>query len=845
MVAPRGALPIDAIADAVVDATTRGRNVVVLAEPGAGKTTRLPLVMADAGWPARGELWVTQPRRIAARLAASHVAAARGEAPGGSVGYQVRFDSKVSASTRIRFVTEGILVRKLIEDPTLAGIGAVVFDEFHERHLDADVALALCRALQRSTRPDLGIVVMSATLEPEPIAEYLDAVALRCAGRSYPVEIEHLVRSSERPIGATVAGALADLGPAGLDGGGVLVFLPGAREIRETASACSNVADRLGLEMVTLHGDLPPGEQDRAVRRGDRPKLVLATNVAETSITIDGITCVLDSGLVRQASFDAWSGVGSLVLGKTSKASAIQRAGRAGRTRAGRCVRLYPRHDFDRRPAFDAPEIERLDLAAVALTVRAAGLRRIDEIAWFEAPPVAAVRAADELLVRLGAIENHGGLTERGRRLLRHPLHPRLARLLDAGAELGIATAAAGAAALLSERSIRRSEGRVAAATISASSDVLVDLDDLAGFASDRSRGDGQPLDVFAARTVLELWRTLARGKVPPASAIDEDALGRALLAAFPDRVAAVRPGQPGGRKKLAFVGGAQAELSEACTVTDAAFIVAVRADTRRDGATTTTLVRQAAAVEPEWLLELDSDRLDERRACTFDGDRLRVESMIETRWDGLLLESRRDPRPSPEASAVLLTAARARGPTLWCNDAEALTQLATRGDFVAQHDASARVPTSTLIDAVLVAACEGRTSFAQLREASIVELVLAELGPDRSRFERAAPTHVPLPGGRRVAVHYESDRAPWIESRMQDFFGSEQGPRLLDGRLPVAIHLLAPNGRAEQITVDLAGFWKNHYPEIRRALMRRYPRHEWPEDPRNATPPAPRPPRR
>jgi ATP-dependent helicase HrpB len=840
MVGPRGALPIDAIAGDVADAVTRGRNVVVLAEPGAGKTTRLPLVMTDARWPRTGELWVTQPRRIAARLAAAHVAASRGEAVGDSVGYQVRFDRKVSAATKIRFVTEGILVRKLIDDPGLDGIGAVVFDEFHERHLDADTALALCRALQQGRRPDLGIVVMSATLDPEPIAAYLDAVPLRCAGRSFPVEIDYLVRTSERPLGTTVATALADLGPAGTGGGGVLVFLPGAREIRDAAGACSGIARRLGLEMVTLHGDLPPAEQDQAVRRGDRPKLVLATNVAETSITIDGITVVLDSGLVRQASFDPWSGIGSLVLGKTSKAAAIQRAGRAGRTQPGRCLRLYPRHDFDKRAAFDPPEIHRLDLAAVALTVRAAGVHRIDAMPWFEPPPVAAMRAADELLRRLDAIDANGALTDRGRRMLRHPLHPRLARLVDAGHELGIATAAAGAAALLSERSIRRNDGRPA--TTSASSDVLVDLDDLGAFAGDRSRGHDGALDPQAARTVLELWRTLAQGKVPGARATEEDTLGRALLAAFPDRVAAVRRGPIGTRSKLAFVGGAQAELAESSAVTDAAFVVAVRADTRKEGTTTTTLVRQAAAIEPEWLLELDMDRLEERRACTFDADRGRVETMVETRWDGLLLESRRDPRPSPEASAVLLAAARSRGPTLWCDDPDALVQLAVRGELVAKHDPNLRVPTTASIDAVLAAACEGRTSFAQLREANVVELVLAELGPDRNRFERAAPTHVALPGGHRVAVHYEPDRSPWIESRMQDFFGSAEGPRLFDGRIPLAIHLLAPNGRAEQITVDLAGFWKNHYPEIRRALMRRYPRHDWPEDPRNATPPAPRP---
>ena len=417
------ALPIDAIVPRVLAELHAGRNLVVQAEPGAGKTTRLPEVMRDAGWAEHGEIWVTQPRRIAARLAAHRVAAQLGEPVGRTIGYQVRFDTKVCAATRIRFVTEGILVRRLVEDPLLPGVAAVVFDEFHERHLDADTALALVRALQRGGRPELRVAVMSATLEPEPVAAYLDAAPLRCSGRAFPVTIEHVLQASDRPIGVQIANALRELGSAGIDGGSVLVFLPGAREIRESSEACAAIASQLGLEIVVLHGELPPEQQDRAVQPGSRAKLVLATNVAETSITIEGISCVIDSGLVRQASHDPWSGLSSLVLTRTSKASAEQRAGRAGRTRPGRCLRLFPRHEFERRPAFEIPEIHRLDLASTALTVRAAGFDRFEDVPWFELPPTSAVRGADELLLRLGAIDGHGRLTARGRGLLRYPLH--------------------------------------------------------------------------------------------------------------------------------------------------------------------------------------------------------------------------------------------------------------------------------------------------------------------------------------------------------------------------------------------------------------------------------------
>ncbi len=837
------ALPIESIVDAVLAELAAGRNLVVQAEPGAGKTTRLPLVMRDGGWAEHGEIWVAQPRRIAARLAAVRVASLLGEPVGRTVGYQVRFDTKVSDATRIRFVTEGILARRLVDAPTLPGIGAVVFDEFHERHLDGDLALALVRALQRGRRPDLRIAVMSATLQPGPVAAYLDAAPLHCAGRAFPVTIEHVAASSDRPIGVQVAQALRDLGTH--DDGSVLVFLPGAREIRECAEACDAVARKLGLEIVVLHGELPPDQQDRAVQPGARPKLVLATNVAETSITIEGVSCVIDTGLVRQANHDAWSGLSSLVLTKTSKASAEQRAGRAGRTRPGRCVRLFPRHDFERRAAFDPPEIHRLDLAGAALTARAAGWTRLEDLPWFEQPPALAMRGADELLARLGAIDAAGALTERGRGLLRYPTHPRLARLLQAGRELGVGHAAAGAAALLSERSIRRGWSRP---QVAASSDVVVDLDDLAAFGREPGRGHTLGLEPAACRTALEVWKQLARlvgGKPDAGHRVDEDALCRALLAGFPDRVAAVRAGASGARRKLAFAGGGQAELADESVVHGAAFVVALVAESRREGAGSQAMVRQAAAVEPEWLLEQDPDRLEERRTAVFDAERERVESTLETRWDGLLIESRRDPRPGDHTTIALLEAARARGPAAYCREPEVIGQLLARAQFVAQHDPQARVPNAALVDEVLAEACVGRTSFAALRDAGIVELVLGRLEADRDRFDRRAPTHLTLAGGRRVTVHYEVDRPPWIESRLQDFFGSATGPTLLDGRVPVAIHLLAPNGRAEQITTDLAGFWVKVYPEIRRALMRRYPRHDWPEDPRNATPSAPRPRRR
>ncbi len=860
MSAPRPELPIDAVLPAVLGALRCGRSLVIEAPPGAGKTTRVPLALLDAGLagPER-EVLVLQPRRIAARMSAQRIAESIGEPVGRRIGYQVRFESAASPATRLRFITEGLLSRKLHADPELREVGIVVLDEFHERHLDGDLGLALLRQLQRGPRPDLAIVVMSATLDAAPVQRYLSEGTGECAritsaGRVHPVTIEYLGATAEAELASGVLRAFKQLLDDGL-GGDVLVFLPGAREIQQAATACAGLAAHAGVQVLPLHGELPPDQQDLALRPCANRRLILSTNVAETSVTIDGVVAVIDGGLVRLPAHDPWTGIATLSVTKISRASATQRAGRAGRTRPGRCLRLYSQADHDRRPEFTPPEVARADLCAALLDLHAFAVADPTTFAWFEAPPPAALQAAETLLRRLGAVDPHGQLTAQGRRMLRFPVHPRLGRLLVEGQDRGVPALACGAAALLGERGVRPGNHQ---AHTDADADVLVDLAEIDATRR-RGRDDDTPrggLLPGPARRVLQVRDQLLRlcerpapgdmsaktSREPPTVQAREDALRRALLAAFSDRVALARDDTSGGRV-LALAGGGAARLHPASVVRSAPWLLALAVEQRQEGLRGSQIhVRSACAIEPDWLLDDFTDEIVASDELTFNAARERVEGRSELRYHGLLIESTPHRKLPPAAAELLRDAALAAGPARFVREPEALAELQARTAFVATHipgfptldDAAARETLAEL--------CDGRSSFAELRSADLQSTLQDRLsGAHSGALTRFAPTHVQLPGGRRLAVHYEPGKPPWVASRLQDFFGLARGPAIADGRVPVVLHLLAPNGRAEQVTTDLAGFWDRHYPDLRRSLMRRYPRHPWPEDPRSAEPPAPR----
>jgi ATP-dependent helicase HrpB len=797
-------LPIDDLLPAVARHLRAGNHLVLEAPPGAGKTTRVPPALLELG--AR-EVLVLEPRRLAARLAARYVAAGRGEAVGETVGYQVRFEEVAGPRTRLRFLTEGVLTRRLLSDPDLERVGCVVLDEFHERHLEGDLALALLRRLQRTRRPDLKIVVMSATLDAAPIARYLAGEGapalpvLRSAGRQHPLEIEYTPHSAA-PLEEQVAAALQRLAARGLDGH-VLVFLPGSFEIRRAQHACAALARRFGWQLLPLYGDQSPQEQDRAVAPCGGTKIILSTNVAESSVTIDGVGAVVDSGLARVASHSPWSGLPALQVARVSQASANQRAGRAGRTGPGRAIRLYPLEDFVRRPAQDVPQILREDLAPTALLLQAMNLD-LASLDWLDAPPAAAIAQANELLRQLGAT---GGTA---REMARYPLHPRLSRLLVEARRRGVARDGCAVAALLSA-----GERLPAAAPHASRSDLLVLLE-----------AEWSP---YAARLFRQLGGAFDHAAHAAGEAAErEDALLLSILTAFPDRVARRRQGA-----ELQLASGAAAQQAPNSTVTGADLFVAVEAEDRKDRKA--PLVRLASAIEPEWLLDLFPERLREVSTLQWNRAGERVEAVTSLMYDQIAIETRRTP-PDAEQTGIFLAHKAVEAGLARFADMDEIAAFQSRVNFAARQGVVEPLDAAA-IEAALESLATGLKSFAELesatRGAGLLRAIERQMPPSARRLlEEIAPASIRLPRGRQVPVHYEPDQPPWIASRMQDFFGMRETPAVGRGAVPVVVRLLAPNQRPVQMTSDLAGFWQRLYPQVRKELSRRYPKHAWPENP-------------
>jgi ATP-dependent helicase HrpB len=768
------ALPIDALIPEILASLDAAPNLLVTAEPGAGKTTRVPAALLGM---VSGDVLVLEPRRIAARLAARRVAWELGEELGRTVGYQVRFERVAGLATRLHFLTEGVFTRRLLSDPELRGVDAVVLDEFHERHIETDLALALLNRLQQR-RPELRIVVMSATLDAEPVARFLGGCpVLRSAGRLFDLAVEYTAYSPA-PLEEQVREALDRLLREG-EAGEVLVFLPGAAEIRRAARACEPVARQFNRLLLPLHGDLAPAEQDRAVTPSAQRKIILSTNVAESSITIDGVTAVIDSGLARMASHSAWTGLSTLRVGRIGKASASQRAGRAARTAPGRVVRLYSQADYQQRVEFEPPEILRSDLAQLCLALRAMGIDNPKRIEWLDAPPDAAVENAEKLLDLL--MTSH----DDARRLMRLPLHPRLARTIGEAMERGVGRAACVAAALLGS-------GERAA-----DSDLLEAIE--------------KPLGEAAQQQLRHLLR-IAKPARPQAH--DDDALLQALLMGFPDRVARRKTGN-----QVMLANGAAAEI----VGQPPSFPLMLALDAEHRTEKPLPQVRLFARVEPEWLLDRFPEQVREEAELLWNRQAERVDAVSQLLYGSLILEqSTGAPHDMDAAGALLAEKALEAGIGRFV-DEEHLEDFSGRMEF-----AGLSAPP---IEESFKEFARGHRSFAELKSAGGGFIAWLEERLDARRLRENAPRTLRLKGGRQVKIHYARGKTPWIASRLQDFFGMDESPRLGPRRTPVVLHLLAPNQRPVQTTTDLAGFWTRLYPQVRRELMRRYPRHSWPED--------------
>jgi ATP-dependent helicase HrpB len=902
----------------LVAALAGGPAAILVAPPGSGKTTLVPPALRAAGvGGGGGRIVMLEPRRIAARAAARRIAELGGWRLGAEVGYQIRFERRASAATEILVVTEGILVQMLQADPFLEGVGVLIFDELHERSLATDLSLAMARRVQREVRPDLALLAMSATLDPGPLAAFLGGCPVLIAeGLQYPVEVIYLDERQAPPAGERPSPALVAAGVLrALDAtaGDVLAFLPGVGEILGTAEALGDLAARRDLVVTPLYGDLTPERQDQALRPdpGGRRKVVLATNVAETSITVEGIGAVVDTGLARRLRYDPAAGLDRLELGRISRAAADQRAGRAGRQGPGLCLRLWPAREQAARPAFETPEIARVDLAGPALQLLAWGERDLGAFGWFEPPAAESLHAARRLLALLGAIVEEGrggppGITSLGRRMARLPVHPRLARLLLAGRQPGAARDAALLAALLAERDPfvrppRRAPGRPrgrggppegggdrqAAAVQASRSDLLDRLDALLQWEAAGARGGGGgeaaatgspelALNPAAARFVLrardqlaelaerELGRSVNEGGAGRRAAGPggerDDILLRALLAAYPDRLARRRaPHDP----RAVMVGGRGVRLAEQSAVTAAELFLCVEVTPAPSTTSTIAissgrraedLVRLASEVAPDWL---PPERLRTRTELAFDGERERVVAWKRTRYDlreecapaeDLVLDEREVPPPDGEAVAALLAeAAAARLQAALPLDDPEVSSFLVRLRCLAEWMPELALPRldAEALSALLPELARGRRSFAELRRAPWLERLRGALSwAQLAALEREAPERITVPSGSRIRLSYEAGKPPVLAARIQELFGLAETPRIAGGRVPVLLHLLAPNLRPQQVTGDLRSFWRNTYPQVRKELQGRYPRHAWPEDPWNARPqrrPAPR----
>ncbi|MEK6742425.1 MAG: ATP-dependent helicase HrpB [Nitrospirota bacterium] len=829
--------PIDTILPELKKAVQNGPSVIVHAPPGAGKTTRVPLALLDVIPREQGRIIMLEPRRIAAVSAARWMARTVGEEVGGTVGYAIRFDSRSSARTRIEVVTEGILTRRIQVDPGLAGVAMVIFDEFHERSLHADLALALALDVRKGLRPDLKVLVMSATMDTGPIASLLgDAAVVTSTGKAFPVEERYMAESTlpvHRRVAAAVRTALRETS------GDILAFLPGSGEIRSCARELQEGLD-LTEERIALHplyGDLPFEEQERAILPSrERRKIVLATNIAETSLTIEGVHVVIDSGLTRGLRYDPSTGMNRLVTMPVSRAAAEQRKGRAGRLGPGVCYRLYSRHDLQGMPPFAQPEILVSDLAPLALELAAWGVKDPATLTWLDVPPVAAWESGIGLLKDLGALDRTGSVTPQGRSMARLPLHPRLARLMVRAGELGCLRLGADLAAILSERDIFR---QIGVERVHNERDVSERLDMLRRWRNGtETSGAANPQALRTVERTARQLLSLVPGRPEAADRVHDETemISRLLLCAFPDRICKRRE-EGGGR--FVLVQGRGVRLSTDSGLGASPYIIAVNLDA---GEKTEGFVHVAAPVTEELIRSECGGRIETVRRVEWDSRAGRIAAALEERLEALLL-SQSPFKPSDEEAGPILCEAIRTTPGILSFSKDA-RQLQARASMIRKAFPEESWP--DLTDEQLLSHPEewilpwltDIRSAQSLGSLNVLPAMKAKLNREQQRFlEERAPLAITVPSSSRITIDYTAGDIPVLAVKLQEMFGCADTPVIAGGRVKVLLHLLSPARRPVQVTQDLKGFWNSGYVLVKKDLKGRYPRHPWPDDPWNAVP--------
>lgn len=772
-------LPIDAVLPALREALEKGPRAVLVAAPGAGKTTRVPLALLDAPWRGNGRIVMLEPRRLATRAAASFMARSIGEQVGQTVGYRVRLDSKVTKATQIEVVTEGIFTRMLLDDPELTGVACVIFDEFHERSLDADLGLAL--ALDATVlRPDLRLLVMSATIDGARVASLLgDAPVIESEGRAFPVETKYVTPDPLQRLDEQMTSAI--LNAMREEEGSVLAFLPGQAEISRTAERLANAVPA-NVDVAPLYGQLDAAEQDRAIAPAPagRRKIVLATSIAETSLTIEGIRIVVDSGFRRVSAYDPGTGLSALVTQRVSRAAADQRRGRAGRTQPGVVYRLWNEGQTGALAPYDTPEILAADLSSLALDLASWGVTDPAALAFLDPPPRPAWTEAVILLKQLDALDESNRITPEGRALAKLPLHPRLAHMIHRADDKGTA---AELAVLLTERGLG-GEGTDLAHRLSR-------------FRADRSRRAND------ARSLARRWAGA------PGDDLD---IGRNLARAFPDRVAQAA----GARGRYRLANGRGASLEEGDTLAASPYLVV----TETTGAAATGRIRSAAAITREDIEELFAAHIATEVVLSWDKASSSVRARRRRTYQSLILGDDPIPPPDPEAAARLL-AENVIDRLPWSKDQRTLI---SRAKFL--------YPDFAIVVDDLAQALLGRTALSEITADDLASLIPYAL---RSEIDRALPSHFEAPTGSRIPIDYAAEAGPSIELRVQELYGLDTHPAVANGRIPLTLVLLSPAHRPIQTTRDLPGFWRGSWKDVAKDMRGRYPRHLWPDDPASA----------